>query len=640
MTDKQTVRRRFRWILSAILVVLGVSVSWAWGRVVRLAEPPTDAEPPPAVLYAAFQATEAGQMGLFRSTDEGSTWQPLALPAGVTPLAWAADAHDRLALFSDDGKLLRSADRGDNWTTVETDLPILSLVWDEVGNLYLGTAGYGLYRQSADGTLTALTAAGSELASSPIAHLAYVDGRLLAATPGVLFASDDGGQSWHKALPLAGGQITALAATGRDTIFVGTETTGVYRSSDGGRSWQPAWQGLGLAAGQMVRVTALQTDPQEAGVLYAAVDYVVGASELHASAGGVFVTVDHGALWQPLAGPVFPEAEHVSALVLPVGRPLHVQAVTPAGFQSYSPDIEAALVALESGDRQLRLTAIRILGLARAGQAGEALLSALADPDPAISLAAATALGRLDDPVTAGGLLLALEHPSEQVRLGAARALGVRKVAGAVQPLRAMLLGGDGLAVSTAAEALGRIGGPAATDALLAALADVDMTPRRHAALAALESLGEPAVVPLKEMLTGADPYARSNAAEALGWIGSPAATGALVQALGDKSSLVRDRAAWALGEIGDPAARKALERAARRDPAAAVRAEASRSLARLEQAPVSTAGWITGLALALDRLQALRWSILVMSLAGSAWLAMSDNRLAAWPVRQQGGQG
>jgi HEAT repeat protein len=631
MSNKRRLKRIVRWVLAVSVVVLGVSVTWAWGRVARLAEPsPADTGSQVAMLYAAWQPAGAQRIELFRSADEGVTWQTL----GVTPVAWAADGNDRLAVISDQGLLLQSVDQGDHWTTVETDLPILSMVWGEEGVLYLGTDGYGLYRLDEDGTMVALASPGGELASSPVKYLAYVEGRLFAATPTVLFSTDDGGETWAKSLPVSGGRISALAAVDRETVFVGTDTSGVARSADGGRTWQPVLEGLGLAAGQLVSITALRSDPVEPGVLYAAVDYLVGATEIHASAAGTFVTVDSGALWQPMAGPTFPQARHATGLVLAEDKPLYVQAVTAGGLQAYAPDVAGALAALESGDSSGRLDAIRILGLARAEEAGPALLSAVADPDPAISMAAAEALGRIDSPATVSGLLVALDHPDERVQLSAARALGMMAVEGAVQPLRDMLMNGDGAEVSTAAEALGRIGGAEATDALLAALADPDMTPRRHAALAALESIGEPAVGTLTGMLASSDPYARSNAAQALGWIGSPSATDALVQALGDKSSLVRSEAAWALGEVGDPAARAALERAQQRDPSAVVQAVAGRSLAAIEQQPTRTSSWVVGLAPALNRFQALRWLILAVSLAGAGWLAMTNTRMPL-PVLQ-----
>ena len=80
-------------------------------------------------------------------------------------------------------------------------------------------------------------------------------------------------------------------------------------------------------------------------------------------------------------------------------------------------------------------------------------------------------------------------------------------------------------------------------------------------------------------MLEGQDGHARRNAAQALGWIRSPLATDALVRVLEkDRDATVRGQAAWALGEIGDPAARRTLERAQLRDPAVEVQTAAERA--------------------------------------------------------------
>jgi HEAT repeat protein len=252
-----------------------------------------------------------------------------------------------------------------------------------------------------------------------------------------------------------------------------------------------------------------------------------------------------------------------------------------------------------------------------------------------VSLAAAEALGRIDDPAAVPGLLLAIEHPSAQIRLGAARALGLMRIEAAVEPLRAMLLQGEGLEVGVAGEALGRIGGPAATDALLAALADPRPTARWHVAMAAIEGMGQPPVASLVAMLDSQDAHARRNAAQALGWIGSSSATEALVHVLNkDGDAGVRGQAAWALGEIGDPAARRALARAQRRDPAVEVQIAAKWALSHLPEQPAAASGWATHWGPALGRLQPMRWLVLGLSLAGAAWLMMGSGSLATVPLR------
>ena len=640
MNEKRKLNRTVRWILSVTLIVLGLSVTWAWGQVARLDEPAGGNLPPePAALYAMWQPEGSGQAGLFRSVDKGETWQPLALPQSGAPVAWAYDGEERLAVAVDGGSLLVSEDRGDTWAAVADGLPMLSLAWSQDGALYAGTDQKGIYRLAADGGLTAMPAVPAELASAAVQHLTSAEGRLFAATPSVLFYTDDGGQTWVKSLPVAG-PISALAATDRDTVYVGTETWAVYKSADAGRTWQPALEGLGLAAGQMVRITALQVDPGQPGVLYAAVAYVLGSTQVHLSAGGTFMTLDSGDSWQALAGPTFPEAKQAFDLVPLPDRPLSVLAITTNGFQSYAPDTASAMAALGSSDGAARASAARLLGLAQAKEASDALLAALADPDRAVSLAAAEALGRIADPANSSALMVMIEHPDEQIRLGAARALGLMKNEAAVQPLRAMLMNGEGGAVTVAAQALGQIGTPTAIDALLAALVDPEMSARRHAALGALETMGEPAVGPLTELLTSSrDAYARQNSAQALGWIGSTQATQALVDALQDRSEAVRGQAAWALGEVGDATARAALERAAEGDGSVLVRVEAQQALSQLAEKPRTTADQPVAWSFILGRLQPMRWLILGVSVVGAAWLALGNRRLVPAPIKQQAGR-
>jgi len=634
--------KSIRRILGVILVVVGLSTTWAWGEVARLAGPPPAAvEVPPTALYAAWQPDGGEQANLFRSIDEGTTWQPLTLPVEGGPIAWADNGTTDVAVVMDDGFLLLSEDQGQSWIIVESGLDILSLAWGDDDNLYLGTEGMGVYQLTSDGALLASSMMQDEPTPDQIVSLSLIEGRLFAAAPNAVLYTDDtdpaaGSVAWTQSGSVPD-LVTAIVATDKETVYAGTATTGIYMSTDAGQTWQPAWDGLGLAAGQMVRVTALRADPSEPGILYVAVDHVVGSSEVHASAAGTFVTLDGAASWQPLAGPSFPEARHASSLVLIPGKPLEARAVTAEGLQGYAPDVMRILAALESDDPRMRASAARQLGLVRPLGVWNGLLAALDDPDPAVGLAAAEALGRIDDPAAVPGLLIAVEHPSEQIRLGAARALGMMEVEAAVEPLRAMLLRGDGSEVSVAGEALGRIGGPAASEALLVALADPEPTPRWHAAMATLEKMGEPAVAPLLAMLDSQDLHARRNAAQALGWIGSSSATGALVEALReDQEPAVRGQAAWALGEIGDPAARRALERAQLRDPAVEVQTTAEWALTRVPVQTMATTGWATRWAPTFSRLQPVRWLVLALSLAGAAWLMMDTRSLVVVPLRQR----
>ncbi len=69
-----------------------------------------------------------------------------------------------------------------------------------------------------------------------------------------------------------------------NVIYVGTENAGIYKSIDGGLSWQPAHNGLGGA-----RVSSLVIDPNDPRILYAGI-----------ALGGVYKTADGGNHWFPI----------------------------------------------------------------------------------------------------------------------------------------------------------------------------------------------------------------------------------------------------------------------------------------------------------------------------------------------------
>jgi HEAT repeat protein len=252
-------------------------------------------------------------------------------------------------------------------------------------------------------------------------------------------------------------------------------------------------------------------------------------------------------------------------------------------------------------------------------------------------MAAADALGRSGDRAVAADLLVAIEHPHEGVRAGAARALGRLGSEAAVPRLREMLVGGSAVEVVAAAEALGRIGSPAAIEALLVPLGDLSLTPRRHAAMDALEALGEPAVDPLVGLLDAGAAHVRYNATEALGYVASPAASEALADTLlRDGDEAVRAEAARALGQIGGPVARSALGRAAERDASPLVQGAAEAAMDRAGRNSAGTAPWLVRLAETLDGLQPVRWLLLSLSLAGAAWLLLGqENAPLATVIRR-----
>lgn len=203
-----------------------------------------------------FVTTDAG---VFRTQDGGQNWesstfglhdlQTLCL-ACAPDFASGESAHNELLwVGTAAGGFYRSRNAGRSWRDAGAGLPDDALACLAVSptfaadqTLYVGTETAGLYCSTDGGATWALRHA--DLAAASATALAISPtGRLLLGTGAGLYGSDDQGQTWTLA---TGGDFitTALAVAADGTVLAGTLHSGVYRSTDGGRSWQSANAGL------------------------------------------------------------------------------------------------------------------------------------------------------------------------------------------------------------------------------------------------------------------------------------------------------------------------------------------------------------------------------------------------------------
>lgn len=118
------------------------------------------------------------------------------------------------------------------------------------------------------------------------------------------------------------------------------------------------------------------------------------------------------------------------------------------------------------------------------------------------------------------------------------------------------------------------------------------LTAERQMAQRNLESAGADAVPALTVALRSDNPSMRRNAADMLGYIASPLATDGLLAALkNDPVPAVRRSAAWALGEIKATRVLGDLQNAVVTDRSELVRATAADSLARIRTTLAQSAG-------------------------------------------------
>src|ERR671934_163143 len=127
-------------------------------------------------------------------------------------------------------------------------------------------------------------------------------GRLwLGAAPGALFRTDDGGTTWEPVRSLledptrdrwqpgAGGMCThsiQLDPSDPQRMYVGISAAGVFRSRDGGASWELLTEGLPQSAWQAVKREGMSFDRHDPVGIY-----------LGTQSGSLFVSPDGGGEW-------------------------------------------------------------------------------------------------------------------------------------------------------------------------------------------------------------------------------------------------------------------------------------------------------------------------------------------------------
>ena len=238
--------------------------------------------------------------------------------------------------------------------------------------------------------------------------------------------------------------------------------------------------------------------------------------------------------------------------------------VAPAAIASLS-----NMVQQEPSSR-LRLQALKTLmvlvGLDDHEVLTQTLLAALGDEYEAVRSEAARGLAQMRDVQALKPLLELVENdPTDRVRGRAAYALAY------LEPTLATL----------------RDSGGSASDALIIALKDPELSVRLRAIWALGEMKNGQALQPLSVLLDSqATVQEKRTAAEALGAIGDPKALEPLIMALQFSSEeAVKRAAAAALGDLGDKGAVDVLLHSLRHEPLHSVRASAARALEVLADA-------------------------------------------------------
>ncbi len=163
--------------------------------------------------------------GIYRSTDDGASWQRLDAPPMQAHYYCIAVQGNTMWAGSYGGYAYRSTDNGVSWQRIAIDT----------------------------------------LGVSIITSFAFPNDNSIVAGTGTagIFSSVDNGVNWHPVSFPPSVNVFPLSFDGLDNLYAGTYGSGIYRSSNFGRNWR-----LDGLAGQRVNAMA----PNPAGGLFAATD--------------------------------------------------------------------------------------------------------------------------------------------------------------------------------------------------------------------------------------------------------------------------------------------------------------------------------------------------------------------------------
>lgn len=292
----------------------------------------------PYILYAATS------YGAFASSDNGLNWHTALLvthlPADIFSIAVDPDQPE-VAYLGARGVLYKTTDAllqqsGTN-PLVTSGLPTgttmmqLELINIPGGQLLLGVAESGVLYGSQDGGNTWSPLAAGLFAVS-IAVTPGQPRRIYLGTDTGVYKSDGLGQSWQSAsLGLDPGRVEqlALGTVDRDRLYAAT-ANGVYRSDDAAASWSLYDNGLPAGA-----VTQQVLDPNADDTVYVSV-----------TGQGSYRTNDAGLTWQAMAGNGLAGGE-ATALLVHRANPGVLYAGTHGG---------GVTLSFDAGDSWLRTT--------------------------------------------------------------------------------------------------------------------------------------------------------------------------------------------------------------------------------------------------------------------------------------------
>ena len=190
-------------------------------------------------LTPASVLVTTAENGILRSTDQGNSWSILKNNLSTEPLSSLTSDGTFYYAGTTYGKVFKSIDDGDSWQEIaatSTKNSVTSIL-AHGSTLYYSTFGSGLFR-SIDNAAT-----WKECATGPMNKRIYsivgVEPNLIAYSEqgdGV-FRSTNSGETWEVANKGINSHVILNIFTDSDTLYTRTWKSGFYRSTDRAASW-------------------------------------------------------------------------------------------------------------------------------------------------------------------------------------------------------------------------------------------------------------------------------------------------------------------------------------------------------------------------------------------------------------------
>ena len=183
------------------------------------------------------------KVGVFRSTDDGTTWEWITQNAGTFDVsALIATGNDAVYMGLTNGSVYCSTDNGVTWSVKKNGLPdnpITALQSRGADTIFAVTDTAGIFRSTNDGaTWQSINTGLTNLAVQCFAAPSH--GNIFAGTKNGAFYSPDQGSTWDTVSGLGTGTITMLSANSNGIVFT-TNQKGTniftYKSTDDGATW-------------------------------------------------------------------------------------------------------------------------------------------------------------------------------------------------------------------------------------------------------------------------------------------------------------------------------------------------------------------------------------------------------------------